>query len=187
MRHAVHRFAGWCALAALAASATASAGDPIFVDSSATEPAGLHGTLAAHNAARAKVGVAPLFWDEKLAARAQAWADLCIDVAAPIGLLDHNANRSVGLPFYVGENIYGATGRVSGVTATQRWIGEKANYHHASNSCDAGKTCGHYTQVVWSSSVRVGCAISHCGALQFSNSVVCNYGPGGNIPGQSPY
>src|SRR5665647_1231543 len=33
------------------------------------------GTLAAHNAVRARVGMAPLAWSDRLAARSQDWAD----------------------------------------------------------------------------------------------------------------
>jgi pathogenesis-related protein 1 len=172
-----------CAFA-LAHPAHATIADPIFLASFGAEPAALTGVTAAHNSARAEVGVAALFWDEGLAASAQVWANKCIDVEAPLGLLDHNANRSVGFPFYVGENIFGTGGAASGVDAVALWVAEKANYNHGNNTCNG--VCGHYTQVVWSTTVRVGCAMSFCANLQFENSVVCDYGPGGNTGGP-PY
>jgi len=69
-------------------------------------------------------------------------------------------------------------------------VSEKANYNYSANSCSA--TCGHYTQVVWRNSLRLGCGVKNCttgspfggGAWQFW---VCNYDPPGNISGQRPY
>ena len=48
-------------------------------------------------------------------------------------------------------------------------------------------TAGHYTQVVWRSSVRIGCAIVDCPNVTFHSTVLCDYSPGGNIQGQKPY
>ena len=66
------------------------------------------------------------------------------------------------------------------------WASEVANYTYASNTCAAGKVCGHYTQVVWRATTEVGCALADCPALQFKSTVVCDYGPGGNSGGK-PY
>ena len=151
------------------------------------EPPRLAGTTDAHNAARAAVGVGPLTWDPQLAAIAQAWAQQCIDREAPAGLIDHNANRSNGYPTYVGENIYGAGGSATGTDAVRLWVSEQAHYHHDTNSCDPGAICGHYTQVVWRGTTKVGCAVYDCPGLTYGSSVVCDYGPGGNIGGQAPY
>ncbi len=151
------------------------------------EPPGLEGTVAAHNAERALVGVGPLTWDPALAAIADAWVRQCVDNQAPTGLVDHNAGRSNGYPTYVGENIYGAGGQASGTAATASWIREKQYYHRDTNSCDAGRVCGHYTQVVWRNTTKIGCALYNCAGFQYGSTVVCNYGPGGNVGGQPPY
>jgi pathogenesis-related protein 1 len=151
------------------------------------EPPGLEGTVNAHNAARAAVGVGPLTWDPALAAIADAWVHQCVDTAQPIGLVDHNANRGAGYPTSVGENIYGSGGQASGTDAVALWIGEQSHYHHATNTCDAGQICGHYTQVVWRNTTKVGCALYTCPGLQYGSTVVCDYGPAGNFNGQSPY
>jgi len=168
----------------VSASAFGAVADPIFVAGFGAEPAALSGITAGHNSVRAGVGVAPLFWDEKLAASAQAWANQCVDVVPPNGLIDHNPNRSVGFPFYVGENIFASGGTATALQAVQNWAAEAANYDYATNTCNG--VCGHYTQVVWRSSMRLGCAISFCANLQFSSSIVCDYGPGGNTGGP-PY
>lgn len=149
------------------------------------EPAALAGITAAHNAVREGVGAGmlPLIWDGHLAATAQAWAEECVDVAAPIGLIDHNPDRSVGYPWYVGESIAASSAALSGPTAVGIWAAEAAHYNYPTNSCDAGFTCVHYTQVVWAATARMGCGTALCPAIAFGWGVVCNYGPGGNDGG----
>jgi hypothetical protein len=93
----------------------------------ANEPAGLVGTVAAHNAARAEVGLPPLTWDPALAAIADAWVRQCRDTEAPTGLVDHNAGRSQGYPTYVGQAC--ATARPSCATTPR-----------AATSAAAGRT-----------------------------------------------
>jgi pathogenesis-related protein 1 len=148
------------------------------------EPPGLVGTTDAHNAIRAAKGIAPLSWDPALAEIARAWVVQCVDNTAPIGLVDHNAGRSDTYPEYVGENIYGSGGQASGTAAVQLWAQEEANYDYANNSCNG--VCGHYTQIVWRATTKVGCALHTCPGLQYGSTVVCNYAPGGNSGG-SPY
>ena len=160
-------------------SADVDASDP-----AAGEPSALAGITAAHNQVRAAHGVGPITWNDALAATAQAWADACIDAEEPAGLIDHNDGRSDGHPYYVGENIYGGSGPASGPDAVALWASEEPNYDHDSNTCNG--SCGHYTQVVWAASVDLGCGISSCPDLTYSNSIVCNYGPGGNDGGR-PY
>jgi uncharacterized protein YkwD len=150
------------------------------------EPPGLEGITSAHNAVRASVDVAPLAWDADLAAVAQAWADGCVDEDAPAGLIDHNPGRSDNYPGYVGENVYGAGGAPSAQEAVDLWASEAANYDYDSNSCAPGRVCGHYTQLVWAATERVGCGIAQCSGLTFGNTIVCNYSPGGNTGGR-PY
>lgn len=158
----------------------------------AGEPAALAGITAAHNQVRAMVSpgdpLPALAWDAELAATAAAWIAMCRDQEAPMGLLDHNAGRSSGHPYYVGENIYGSGGAPGGNLAQQvvdLWAAEQANYNYAANTCNG--VCGHYTQIVWRGTAKVGCAIGDCPGLTFRTSVVCDYGPGGNVNGQRPY
>lgn len=148
------------------------------------EPAALEGITAAHNAVRAGVGVAPLTWSASLAATAQAWAEACVDDAAPVGLIDHNPNRSDGHPYYVGENIYGSSGVATPDGAVALWAAEEQDYDYATNACSA--VCGHYTQVVWATTLEVGCGIATCPGLTYGSGIVCDYGPGGNTGGR-PY
>ncbi|PQM33133.1 pathogenesis-related protein 1 [Prunus yedoensis var. nudiflora] len=132
--------------------------------------------LTPHNIARAAVNVGPLSWDEKLASYAQKIAIQRID--------DCNLVRSGG-PY--GENLAMSTDQrgLSGMDAVNLWVAEKADYNYKSNSCADGKVCGHYTQVVWSNTTRVGCAKVWCNSG--GTLIGCNYDPPGNYVGQKPY
>jgi len=171
---------------ALVGCGGASGTEPAGAPPPSGEPAELSGIVAAHNGVRAGVGVGPLAWSDSLAATAAAWAAQCVDVAVPAGLLDHNPGRSTGHPWDVGENIYASTGTASGTTAVARWSAEVADYDYVTNTCAAGKVCGHYTQVVWAASTQVGCALRDCPSLTYRSTIVCDYGPGGNSGGR-PY
>ena len=130
--------------------------------------------LDAHNAAREEVGVGPLAWDESVASYAQQY------IGSHAG--DCNMVHSGG-PY--GENLAWSSAGLSGADAVRMWVGEKANYDYSSNSCAAGEVCGHYTQVVWRKSARLGCAKVTCG--NGGTLIGCNYDPRGNFNGEKPY
>lgn len=131
--------------------------------------------LDAHNAARSQVGVGPMRWDNQLAAYA----------------LDYANKQKAACPNLVhskgphGENLAAGTGAFSGKRAVDMWVAEKQYYHNSSNSCRGG-VCGHYTQVVWRNSVRLGCARVQCNNNRWWY-VICTYSPRGNIAGQRPF
>ncbi|KAL4295527.1 hypothetical protein GQ457_12G027110 [Hibiscus cannabinus] len=130
--------------------------------------------LDAHNKARAAVRVGPMTWDNTVAAYAQNYANQRI--------ADCKLVHSGG-PY--GENLAWSSGGLSGTAAVGLWVNEKADYDYNSNSCAAGKVCGHYTQVVWRNSVRLGCAKVRCNSG--GTFIGCNYAPPGNVVGQRPY
>jgi pathogenesis-related protein 1 len=154
------------------------------------EPAELAGITLAHNQIRAMINAGSalpsLAWDPALAATAAAYVATCPDSDGD-GLVDHNDNRSVGHPFYVGENIFASSGTASATAAVTAWANERAHYHYDANTCDAGQACGHYTQVVWRATEKLGCALHACPGLKYPSTIVCDYGPGGNIGSQKPY
>jgi pathogenesis-related protein 1 len=150
--------------------------------------------VTAHNQARAGTlnpppspALPPVSWDAVLADSAFNYLSKC--QSADKTLVDHNANReadyrALGGKDYVGENIYATTAKtaVPGDAVTS-WMSEAADYDYATNSGNAG----HYTQVVWRTSVRIGCAIVNCPQVKFNNTILCDYAPGGNYNGQKPY
>jgi hypothetical protein len=160
----------------------------------AGEPANLAGITAAHNAVRAMVdtsGIAagplpPMVWDPALATLAMSWTSQCMDTNGD-GLVDHSsqAYRTNAAGYaYVGENVFASGGtNASAQQAVNTWASEKANFTYP-NTCSG--TCGHYTQVVWRTSIHVGCANVNCNNLQYKGTILCNYGPGGNSGG-APY
>ncbi|XP_057495071.1 pathogenesis-related leaf protein 4-like [Actinidia eriantha] len=132
--------------------------------------------LNAHNTARAQVGVGPMTWDSNVAAFAQNYANQRVGDCAMI--------HSGGGGKY-GENIAAGSGDFTGAKAVGLWAGEKPYYNYNSNTCASGKVCGHYTQIVWKNSVRLGCARVRCNSGSWF--VTCNYDPPGNFNGQRPY
>ncbi|XP_057824770.1 pathogenesis-related protein 1C [Cryptomeria japonica] len=131
--------------------------------------------LSPHNDARSQVGVGPLVWDDTVAAYAQNYANQRMADCA----LQHSGGQ-------YGENIFWGQGaEFSPADAVNSWVSEKQYYDYNSNSCAQGEECGHYTQVVWRNSQKLGCARVKCndGAI----FITCNYDPPGNVVGQKPY
>lgn len=129
------------------------------------------------NTARGEVGVAPLAWDDTVAAYARAFAARRKGDCA----LEHS-----GGPY--GENLFwgSAGGNWTAVVAVAAWVQEKQHYDCFSNTCAAGQICNHYTQVVWGSTTKAGCAAVDCDG-QAGTFIVCEYDPPGNLAGQRPY
>lgn len=129
--------------------------------------------LDAHNAARASVGVGPMIWDDTVAAFALSY----INGLTGSCMLVHSGGS-------YGENLAGGSADLAGTAAVQMWVDERANYDYNSNSCVGGE-CLHYTQVVWSNSVRLGCAKATCD--NGGTIISCNYDPPGNYNDERPY
>lgn len=130
--------------------------------------------LRPHNAARAAAKVKPLRWDFGLAAVAQDYAN---QLASGPCSLEHSSG-----PY--GENLALGSGDMSAAQAVAMWMDEKSYYDYYSNSCH-GPACGHYTQIVWRGSARLGCGKAKCG--NGASIIVCNYDPAGNYIGTKPY
>ena len=137
------------------------------------EPPLARAMLAGHNQVRARVGVPALIWSNKLEAVAQEWANRLI-ARREFG---HRAGGEYG------ENLYAISGgRATEAMVIAAWAGESIDYDIKSNRCR--DVCGHYTQMVWADTKRVGCAVARGGGREVW---VCNYDPPGNWAGQRPY
>jgi pathogenesis-related protein 1 len=159
---------------------TSGGGDTSGSTSGGEDPLGM---VAAHNAVRQNVSPAPstplpdVSWDASIAAAAQGWADGCV--------FQHDSNRGP-----VGENIYVASWQADSGEVVDSWASEVSDYNYANNTCS--DVCGHYTQIVWRTSVVIGCAYTDCDSIQgFGNGIggrlwVCRYSPPGNSGGR-PY
>ncbi|CAL0330374.1 unnamed protein product [Lupinus luteus] len=62
-----------------------------------------------------------------------------------------------------GENIFwgGGTGWKP-AQAVKAWVEEVQWYNYSENSCADGQMCGHYTQIVWNTTTKVGRASVTC-------------------------
>ncbi|KAG0597985.1 hypothetical protein M758_12G035500 [Ceratodon purpureus] len=133
--------------------------------------------LAAHNKARSKVDVAALEWSEELEAVARKYGEK---------QRDHHQCAMVHSRGPYGENLFWGYGkRYTPTDAVRSWENESKDYHYESNSCTPGKVCGHYTQLVWADTKRVGCAVIGC--HDGATFIICNYDPPGNFVGERPY
>ncbi|XP_045497492.1 venom allergen 5.02-like [Colias croceus] len=130
-----------------------------------------------------------MIWDEELAAKASKWASR--------NKFEHNPDRTIGSNrFTTGENIYwqGSTDKnlkFNPENALNSWFNEHKDYTYGpltSEQMQSKKMVGHYTQMVWSDSVYIGCGLSSeqkDGWIYYY--FVCNYGPSGNYLGEKPY
>lgn len=123
-----------------------------------------------------------LEWDEALAVSSKVHADKC------------NFQHSTGRGY--GENLAAAASS-SGLSFSNlkngivNWYNEHTDYNFDPNTCSG--VCGHYTQVVWANSDKVGCAYQSCqdgdifSGYAYQLILVCQYSPPGNFNGQKPY
>ncbi|KAM7260889.1 hypothetical protein ACFE04_026364 [Oxalis oulophora] len=131
--------------------------------------------LAAHNKVRAKFGLPKFEWNETLVAHAQNWAN--------IRRHDCNIKHSNG---DYGENIFwGNFTHWTPSEIVQSWASESAYYNVETNQCKRQRICGHYTQIIWRDSERVGCASIECDHKKGLFSI-CMYDPPGNYRGEMP-
>lgn len=121
----------------------------------------------------------PLKWDPVLKVLAEGYAAKCV--------WNHNPDLED-----TGENLFAATGPMDLREGLEKWFLEYLDYDYQNNSCDEEKMCGHYTQMVWADTHRVGCAVHLCNKMEGLDwekisFLVCNYYPAGNYEGERPY
>uniref|UniRef100_A0A7S1W906 SCP domain-containing protein n=1 Tax=Neobodo designis TaxID=312471 RepID=A0A7S1W906_NEODS len=151
---------------------------------------------ARYNATPSAVTMPPLQWSEELAIGAQEYLDSC-----PGFRHSPQTQRRDRYGFaYIGENLAaGMRFEFGGFErACNMWIEERDAWTYDGATCTGSSVCGtctpsgsitacgHYTQVVWSTTTHVGCGYAKCA----SDSIPiynCWYGPGGNIVRKGPY
>ncbi|XP_035192720.1 cysteine-rich secretory protein LCCL domain-containing 2 [Oxyura jamaicensis] len=153
--------------------------------------------LMLHNKLRGQVypsasNMEYMTWDEELERSAHSWAQKCEWEHGPSDLI-----RSIG------QNLAVHWGRYrSPAFHVQSWYDEVKDYtypypHECNPWCPdkcTGSMCTHYTQIVWATTNRIGCAVNVCKRMNvwgeiWENAVylVCNYSPKGNWIGEAPY
>jgi|LZCG01.1.fsa_nt_gb hypothetical protein len=144
--------------------------------------------LQIHNQYRKAVGTDSLIWNDDLARYALEWAKV---------LGKNNKCEMAHRPHHgpykqqYGENIYWMGGKEPTVyEVVHGWASEKKYYNgEVIGKVKSRHATGHYTQIVWGATERVGCARVACKGDDYEKEFiwVCNYDPPGNWTGSYPY
>ncbi|CAO1601034.1 hypothetical protein XANCAGTX0491_004702 [Xanthoria calcicola] len=141
--------------------------------------------LQIHNQARRDVSKSTghnrpdLVWDNKLEKDATAYAQhLC---RANKGLQHSSGDQRPGQ----GENLAWSKPQGSVEAGSQMWVNEKKNYHGEKIGEGDFGAYGHFTQMIWPSTTRLGIGMARDddGGV----FVVGRYSPPGNFSGKSAY
>ena len=130
--------------------------------------------LAAHNRYRARHCAPPLTWSKELVAESGKWAR---NLAAHHCAFEHNPDP------HHGENLayFRPPGALTEAQVAEEWYKEIEHYNFKRPGFSM--EAGHFTQLVWASTRRVGCSSVECGGGELW---VCNYDPPGNMQGSFP-
>ncbi|XP_022846799.1 pathogenesis-related protein 1C-like [Olea europaea var. sylvestris] len=138
--------------------------------------------VKAHNNLRRKVGIPPLTWDANLTTAARSWAE---QRKVDCDYRHHSPGK-------YGENLFWMQySEFTPASVVQNWFNEQQFFDHTKNLClcqpeTDGCECGHYLNVIWKTTTRVGCSGSVYCDNQKGVYVVCSYDPAGNIKGMDP-
>jgi hypothetical protein len=160
-------------------SSGGTAGDGPCGHAGEAEKGPVAGITAAHNAARCSIRASPplppLRWSTALAAVAQRYAE---QLASKRCRLVHSSGR-------YGENLFWGTASYRPKDVVGAWLDEKKCFTHTAFPDCCSCTCGHYTQMVWRGTTRLGCGVARC--ARGGEVWVCNYDPPGNVIGKPVY
>ena len=136
--------------------------------------------LASHNAARAQAGLPGMAWDNELGKSAAAHARRL----ALSNRFQHSDRRARN---GVGENLWmGTRGAFSIERMVGDWVSERRWFvpgvFPAVTRTRSWADVGHYTQIIWPATTRVGCALASNASADY---LVCHYSPAGNIDGRT--
>jgi hypothetical protein len=174
---------GFARQARLAAAAALALAAPVLIGGTGRLTSLDERLLAAHNRERTGAGIPALAWDPVLAAEAESWGRQL----AASGEFEHAPDRGGEDP--QGENLWAGTrGAYAPEEMVDGWIEEK-KYFRPGRFPDNSATgdfadVGHYTQVMWRESDRVGCALA---AGKDEEVLVCRYRTAGNVVGERPF
>lgn len=135
--------------------------------------------MVEHNRARQAYGSAPIGWDEGLARDAAVYAR----TLARSGRFEHDPQR--GRNPRQGENLWVGTrgaysyGEMVGLLIDEKRMFRPGRFPDVSRTGDWSQVA-HYTQIVWPTTQRVGCATASNAS---SDYLVCRYLPAGNVVG----
>lgn len=141
--------------------------------------------LSLHNTYRSWHRAPAMTWDSTLERAATAWAQNLANQGCG---LQHGGHNGAGQNLYMLSNSGGVDRSCS--AAATAWYNEVSLYRfsstpYSSNSWQFG-AIGHFTQLVWVSSTRLGCGIG-IGNGGRCKVVACHYSPTGNYVGDAQF
>jgi hypothetical protein len=176
----IAKIPGLVAMVALAAPASSAVPRHVFHSTGPVDQRVLVADmLVGHNSERRRLGLAPLAWDPALADGARLYAN----ELARLNLLRHSpkvGRRGIGENLWMGTRGYFRPAAMVGSWASERAMFRPALFPAVSTTGNWADV-GHYTQMIWPGTKRVGCAIAK--SVQ-SDILVCRYWPSGNVTGQ---
>ena len=135
--------------------------------------------LAVHNLERARAGLSPLEWDDDLGDAAASYAQQL----ALTGRFQHSnrqIRRGSGENLWMGSHgAFSIEAMVGGWASEKRWF--RPGIFPSVSRTGSWEDVGHYTQMIWPSTKRVGCAIASTRRVDY---LVCRYSGAGNIDGR---
>jgi hypothetical protein len=158
---------------ALAAAAPSATAQPLLASQFPAR------VLAAHNIERAQAGAAPLVWDNDLGTSAAAYAQQ-LAITGRFEHSDRAARRGIGENLWTGSHGAFSVEAMVGAWASERQMfvsGSFPGVSRTGNWIDVG----HYTQVIWPATQRIGCALASTARTDY---LVCRYAPAGNVDGR---
>ena len=162
-------------IAAAAAAAGSSAASTLVIPKSTAVAMRI---VIIHNQVRAAVGVQPIYWDSSLALAADRYA-------AELARTERWGHSPQASRQGQGENLWmGTRGAFSIDQMVGAWVSEGRQFRAGRfpQVAQGGRweQVGHYSQMIWPGSVRVGCAMR---SSTRNDYLVCRYSPAGNVVG----
>jgi len=164
--------------------------------------------LNKHNELRAAIAnpctatdMETLVWDDTLATQSQTWADACVGDHDPKAAIDFGENlwMLTNSKEYSSADLTKAVQEWYDEIKDVEWQKDAAGEYSEAKSKAGTKDCaspdaangncfiGHFTQVVWAKSNKVGCGVKKCSPMTVSGGkypngalLVCRYLPAGN-------
>ncbi|XP_040839451.1 cysteine-rich secretory protein 2 [Ochotona curzoniae] len=152
--------------------------DPAFTALLTTQTQVQKEIVSKHNQLRKAVSpsasnMLKMEWNREAMVNAQKWANKCT--------LEHSDPEDRKTSTKCGENLYMSSDPTAWSDAIQNWFDESRYFTYGVGPKTPHVITGHYTQLVWYSSYRVGCAIAFCPNQEnFKYYYVCQYCPAGN-------
>lgn len=135
--------------------------------------------LALHNRERRAVGAAPLVWDKALASAAAAYGP-ALERRGKLAHSPQSERPGQGENLWMGTRDAYALEEMAGGWAAEKSLFRPGLFPAVSRSGNWSDV-GHYTQMIWKGTSRVGCAVRKGRKWDF---LICRYSPPGNVVGR---